>query len=148
MDHFESLRAWAKGSYPQEAATELLIRAFNGRFASPGQAWIGIRDHGEPWIDFEAIPSHIGALSGGEQRFLLLVASLSGDALITLGDVVPGLDRDLVKLVLAAVAHAAGTHEGVEVIHTPDGRGSIRKVSGSLYPWPEAAPKLRLVDND
>ncbi len=148
MDRFDSLRAWAKGSYPQEAATELLIRAFGGRFAAPGLQWMGVRDDGEPWIDFESIPAHVGVLSGGERRFLLLVASLAGDALVTLGDVVSGLDRDLVKLVLAAVAHAAGTHEGVEVIHTPDGRGSFRKVSGSLYPWPEAAPKLRLVDND
>lgn len=148
MDRFESLRAWAKGSYPQEAATELLIRAFGGRFASPGQPWMGVRDDGEPWIDFEAIPSHIGALSGGEQRFLLLVASLAGDGLVTLGDVLPGLDRDLVKLVLSAVAHAAGTHEGVEVVHAPDGRATFNRVDGSLYPWPETAPKLRLVDND
>jgi hypothetical protein len=146
VDRFESLRAWAKGSYPLEAATELLLRAFSGRFASPGQPWMGVRDGGEPWIDFEAIPSHIGGLSGGEQRFLLLVASLAGDGLVTLGDVLPGLDRDLMKLVLAAVAHAAGTHEGAEVVRDPDGSAVLRKAS-TLHPWPEAKPKLRLVSD-
>lgn len=148
MDRNDQLRAWAKGTYPQEAATELLIRAFGGRFASPGQPWMGVRDHGEPWIDFEAIPSYVGALSGGEQRFLLLVASLAGDGLVVLGDVLTGLDRDLMRLVLAAVAHAAGTHEGAEIIHTPDGSTDLRRVSGSLYPWPETKPRLRLVDTD
>lgn len=145
MDRNDSLRAWAKGSHPQEAATELLIRAFNGRFAGPGNAWIHSGD--DPWIEFEAIPSHIGGLSGGEKRFMLLVASLAGDGLVTLGDVLPGLDMDIMRLVLAAVSHAAGTHQGAEVTYGQDGQPRITRSPGPLYPWPETAPKLRLVSS-
>lgn len=145
MDRYEELRAWAKGTYPLEAATELLLRAFGGRFAGQGWGWMR-EDDGRPWIDFEAIPAQIGGLSGGEKRFLLFTASLAGEGLVTLGDVLPGLDRDLMKLVLAATAHAAGTHQGAEVIENADGTPSLRRVSGSLYPWPEPERKLRLVD--
>lgn len=144
MDRDAELRAWAKGSYDQEAATELLIRAFGGRFASPGLAWMGVRDDGGPWIDFNAIPDGIGGLSGGEKRFLLLAASLGGQVEINLGDVL-SLDRDLLKLVLAAVAHAAGSHEGVEITETADGRPTFERV-GTLYPWPDLPKKFRLLD--
>ena len=34
-EHHARLRAWAKGIYGMEAATELLIRGFDGRFADP-----------------------------------------------------------------------------------------------------------------
>lgn len=145
MDRDEQLRAWAKGTYPEEAATELLIRAFGGRFAGTGWGWMQTNEAGAPWIDFESIPSHIGALSGGERRFLLLVASLAGAVPVTLGDVLSGLDRDLVNLVLAAVAHAAGTHEGVEVVHSPDGHATFSRAA-TLYPWPPVARRLRVVD--
>ncbi|HEX9089529.1 MAG TPA: hypothetical protein VF867_18710 [Arthrobacter sp.] len=145
MDRDEQLRAWAKGTYPEEAATELLIRAFSGRFTGNGWAWMQTNVDGAPWIDFEAIPDHIGALSGGEQRFLRLVATLSGAAPAVLGDILSGLDRDVVDLVLAAVAHAAGTHDGVEMIHTPDGHATFTRAE-TLHPWPAAARRLRLVD--
>ena len=32
MTHEDDLRAWAKGSHPIEAATELLLDAFQNRF--------------------------------------------------------------------------------------------------------------------
>lgn len=37
MSHEEDLRDWAKNMYILEAATELLLRAFNGRYAAPGR---------------------------------------------------------------------------------------------------------------
>lgn len=143
MDRFDALRAWAKGSYPQEAATELLIRAFNGRFAGDGYEWAQTTEDGETWIEFEAIPSHIGRFSSGERRLLLLVASLAGESLVTLGDVLSGLDRELVNLVLAAVAHASGANDGTEFIETPD--GGVPQKMAPLFPWPELPPRLRLV---
>lgn len=145
MDRDEQLRAWAKGTYPEEAATELLLRALGGRFAGAGWAWMRTNDDGTPWIDFESIPDHIGALSGGERRFLLFVASLSGHAPVVLGDVLSGLDREVVELVLASVAHAAGTHDGVEIHHTDDGHATFSRAE-TLHPWPAAARRLRLVD--
>jgi hypothetical protein len=141
MDRDEQLRAWAKGSYATEAAVELLLRGFRGRFAGSGWGWMKT-DDGRPWIDFEAIPEHIGGLSGGEQRFLRLVASIGGAEPVVLSDALSGLDRDIVDLILAAVAHTSGSHEGVTVTHDADGNASLNRV-GTLYPWPELPRKLR-----
>lgn len=58
MTHAEDLRRWAKGTYTTEAATELLLRAFNGRFAEPGN----------PWIHTPVTTGH-GTDQGGVDRF-------------------------------------------------------------------------------
>ena len=71
----------------------------------------------------------------------------SGEGLVTLGDVLPGLDRELVNLVLAAVAHAAGTHEGSEFTEAPDGTVNFKRVR-TLYAWPEMKPKFRVIEGD
>lgn len=141
------LRAWARGIYPLEAGVELLIRTSVGRFASATQPWIRPgKDPGWWWIDVtEMNESNFGVLSGGEARMLRITASLLGGAPVDLSTAIPGLDRNHVQLVLAAVAHASGSHE-----HTggllPDpqgrlvGRDGIIRMSferlGSLYPWP------------
>lgn len=42
------LRAWARGNYAYEAAVELLMRNFGGRFAEgdgPGAGWMNGRGH-------------------------------------------------------------------------------------------------------
>ena len=136
----EKLRSWAKGMYPLEAGTELLIRAFGGRFASTGQPWIHVED-GRPWVDFEAIPEHLGGLSGGERSMLTIIASIGGGAPVDLSDTLPGLDRANRSLVLAAVSHAGGSHEHSSFTENPDGTHSISR-QPSLYPWPSS---LRLV---
>jgi hypothetical protein len=139
MTHEEQLRAWAKGSHPLVAATELLLRAFGGRFARPGNPWV-IRDaeYGNVWIDFEKIPENLGGLSGGERRLLMLAASLADVGVaVELGDVLPGLDREVFALVLAAVAHAGGSHEHSAIVENTDGTASFQHQT-SLYPWPEA----------
>ncbi|WP_157884257.1 hypothetical protein [Arthrobacter alpinus] len=40
MTHEERLRAWAKGLHALVAATELLIRAYGGVVAKPGNPWV------------------------------------------------------------------------------------------------------------
>lgn len=143
----DELRAWAKGSLPLEAATELLLRAFGGRFAQPGWPWmVHDAEYGNTYIDFDAIPASLGGLSGGEQRFLNIAASLGGGWPVILNDVLPGLDRNLLDLVLAAAAHAAGSHQGTVVVDNPD--GSMRfDHPPTLYPWPESAQnRLRVID--
>ena len=84
----DQLRQWARGMYTTEAATELLIRARNGTFASIDRPWIKPGDHGY-WIDFPAITEHLDALSGGEQRLLRIAASIGSDEAtpVRLGDV-------------------------------------------------------------
>lgn len=106
--HHDQLRAWARGIYTTEAGTELLIRAFGGRFAAPGKPWIHGSDDA-PYIEFSEIPDFIGGLSGGEHRFLLLAASVGdGHIEVDLGDIMPGLDFALQDLVLEALRHAGG----------------------------------------
>lgn len=138
MTHEEELRDWARGSYPLVAATELLLRAFNGVFAKPGNPWI-IQEEGyaNVWINFEAIPDNLGGTSGGESRVLMLAASLADVGVeVNLGDYLPGLDRKILNLVLAAVAHAGGSHEHSDFSVNADGTASFEKLP-SLYPWPD-----------
>lgn len=131
-EHHAQLRTWAKGMYPCEAATELLIRT---GWASEALPWV------EPdgWIDAAKINPNAGAYSGGEQRLLAIAASIYGAEPVDLDDAITGLDRSAVALVLAALAHASGSHEHGGFSFDEDGRpnGTIRH--DSLYPWPPAA---------
>ena len=140
------LRSWAKGLYPLEAGVEVLIRAFGGRFAQPGHSWIRQGEAAGWWVDErELCDANLEALSGGEQRVLRLVAALLGGHPVSLYETVPGLDRGVMDLILAALAHANGSHEhnGRPV---PDPNGRYRSSNGarfslprlgSLHPWPE-----------
>src|SRR4051794_22362063 len=119
------LRAWAEGSYADEAGVELLIRAFDGRFAEPGCPWIcpGARPDWY-WIDTDALVEHSGWMSGGERRVLAVVAALvDGRPIADLADVLAGVDRRHLSLILAAMAHAGGSHEQVDMVR---GEGRTR----------------------
>lgn len=109
----EALRRWAKGLYPLEAGVELLILAFDGRFANPNQPWVEQGDDpGWWWIDVERMTEeNFGALSGGETRLLRIAASLLGGQPVDLSRNLAGLDREHLQLVLATIAHANGSHE-------------------------------------
>lgn len=143
MSHADDLRAWARGMYTTEAATELLLRAFGGKLAAPGNPWVHTSTEPEgpnqvrAWIDFAAIPEEVGPLSGGERRFLMLAASLAEDVPVVLGDLVSGLDRENLDLVLAAIAHAGGSHQHSDIRFNDDGSMSLGKgYLDSLHPWP------------
>jgi|SRR6478609_848538 len=106
-DHVVALRAWASGAPALEAAVDLLLTAFNGRFSAPDQPWVR-RDGARWWLDVEVLADHLpGPWSGGERRVLQMVASLAGGPPVDLAEVL-WLDDDLARLVLAALAHVAG----------------------------------------
>jgi len=109
----EALRRWAKGLYPLEAGVELLVGAFGGRFANPGQPWVQQSDDpGWWWIDVEQMnEDNYGALSGGETRLLRIAGSLLGGPPVDLSRNLAGLDREHLQLVLVAAAHASGVQE-------------------------------------
>lgn len=133
----EDLRTWARGSYPVEAATELLIRAFRGRFAQPSHPWIHHDD--DCWVDFDAITDEtIGVYSGGERRLLALAAAIGGSRRVNLNETLSGLDRTAVTLVLAAVAHAAGSHQHSDLRIGPTTRFAHLVDLGGLFPWPNS----------
>ena len=138
----ERLRAWAKGSLPLSAAVELLVRAFDGRFARATQPWIRIEPTGATWLDDQFLASSLGGLSGGERRVLTVVAALAdatGNRRIDLVDVVTGLDRANLDLVLAALAHAGGSHEHAHLEASGDGARPRLIHLPSVHPWPDAA---------
>lgn len=132
-----ALRDWARGSHPDEAGVELLVRAFNGRFTGAGYPWIRMGDHRGWWLEWDAVNADTtGALSGGEQWLLTLGASIGGGRPVNLADTVSGLDRSLRRLVLAAIAHAAGSHEHSEVTFDDTGAPLAVDLLPPLYPLP------------
>lgn len=140
----EAVRAWAKGIYATEAAAELLIRQ---RRIYEGAPWLVEQD---VWgdqsrivsIDPDTLLYEAGAWSGGEQRTAAIAASLLGGPPVDLSDVLAGNDREHTALVLAAIAHANGSHEASE-IEFVDGKPVGFREPGSLYPWPEAHAAAR-----
>ncbi len=139
----ERLRAWAKGSLLLEASIELLIRAFDGRFARASQPWIRVEPNGATWLDDQFLASALGGLAGGERRVLSIVVALAdttGAHRVDLADVVAGIDRDNLDLVLSALAHAGGSHQHSRLTPTNDASGYRVDRFTSLHPWPAAAP--------
>lgn len=135
------VRTWSAGMYSLEAGTELLIRT--GLLTGP---WL-VNDPGSGrwWIDADQITDDtIARYSGGERRILKIAGSLLGGGAVSLADDLPGLDRSHLALVLAAVAHAGGSHEhSGGPAPDPEGRWMIDGVRhgfprlGSLFAWPE-----------
>lgn len=127
-EHHEALREWARGMRHLEAGTELLIRT---GFATPDRPWVL---HG-PWIDHTLIADNISGMPSGDQRILRIAAMLLDPGADSLGDHLASTGRPRLELVLAAVAHAAGSRTGynVEIID-----GDARKVwVETAYPWPD-----------
>lgn len=83
----------------------------------------------------------MAGLSGGEQRVLRIAASLAAGAPVNLGDTLLGLDRDVMDLVLAAMAHANGSHDHPLII-SDHGCCPVRLIGllPSLHPWPDTEP--------
>lgn len=132
----EGVRAWAKGMYPLEAGVELLIRQGRGIYA--GAPWL--YDYGERVVvDVDELLDGIGAWSGGEQRVARIAASLLGGDRVDLNEDVPGLDRGHLSLVLAAIAHANGSHEDSVTRYGSDGTPQGFDRVSTLYPWPQSA---------
>ncbi|MBX3196449.1 MAG: hypothetical protein KF727_15295 [Microbacteriaceae bacterium] len=136
----DAVRAWANGIYPTEAGVELLIR--HGKAIYEGAPWI---DELEPIggdrprmaaIDVDVLLEHTGGWSGGERRIVRIAASLLGDHPVSLYEDLPGLDRRGLLLVLAAIAHASGSHEHSDVVLDDDGRPRGFRRLDSAYPWP------------
>jgi hypothetical protein len=121
-----ALRACARGIYPLEAGTGLLIghatflhrEDFRDRFVHLGTS---IADGVTPMAEIDW-PAAIRALdardlpcSGGEERMLRLAASLAGGIPVILRDTLTGIDDRNIKLVITAVLHASGQRPPPEI---------------------------------
>lgn len=153
-DRDTRLRHWAAGSYPDEAAVELLIRSGWTRRAPLATHRAATQDgtH-DVYIDWDVLgrildghlDSPILAASAGELRVLRIAHCLARGVL---QETVPGLDRHHTDLVLAAIAHANGSHhhsgltqpgpKGEWVDNETGLRASFNAME-SLHRWPSQA---------
>lgn len=135
LDIPQMLREWARGLYALEAAVELLIRFNHGRLL--GDVWIQ-HDDSRCWFCPEEVPMESSGLSCGEHRVLLIAATLADPSLIKvgLGHLVTGRDRDTLDLVLAAIAHAGGSHEHSRPVFGLDGTYADTRELPGLHEWP------------
>lgn len=129
----DAVRRWAQGVYPVEAGAELLIR--QGKAIFEGAPWLRESGAGRGQrmvsIDTDALRAETARWSGTERRVAGVALSLIGDRYaVNLYEAATGLDPEQLELVLAAISHAAGSHE------TPS---KIRGYSGAVnaHPWPE-----------
>jgi hypothetical protein len=132
----DGLRSWARGAYAEEAGVELLVRAFDGYFADPEWPWIRSCERpGWFWVDTDAITAQSGVLSGGERRVLAFVSALiDGSSLHDVGGLVAGVDRLHLQLILAALAHAGGSHQHQGLVED-DGCLGLENLP-ALVAWP------------
>ena len=132
-----ALRRWACGLYGLEAAVEVLVRACGGRFAQPGWPWIRLEGTCL-WLDADQIRPNLALLSGGERRLLAIVETLAaGHPIGHLAELLADFDRETLQLVLAAFAHAGGSH--THAILDTGSDGSVQWVRpGPVIDWPAA----------
>ena len=140
------LRA-AVGDYAAEAA--VLLLAGSGHWLPELQAAgliaiaLDADADGAPWAAV-LWPEVDGALrrgavagSGGQLRLLRAAAGLAEGQPVDLADLTAGLDRRELTLLLAALAHAAGSHEHREVRRDDDGVPRVGPPLGPLVAWPD-----------
>lgn len=136
------LRA-AVGDYADEAAV-LLLSNFGHwlpQLQSVGLITL-VQDVEGPWarIDWPELDATLcsGILFGssGELRVLHAAASIADGRPVDLGDLAGGLDRRALILVLAAIAHAAGSHEHRRISRDEDGIPYFGDPLPPVVGWP------------
>jgi len=108
---------------PRLQAAGLVTIALDGD-AADGGPWAAVQ-----WNDLDAaLRSGVIAGSSGQLRLLRAAASLAEGQPIDLADLTAAVDRTELTLLLAALAHAAGSHE-----HRDDETGALL---GPVVAWP------------
>lgn len=113
-----ALRAAVMGSYPSEAAVELLITHGTWLRRDDFRDCVSYYEADPDFefgheafavVDWQALPSHVRGASSSEHAVLLVAASLASDEVsVRLRDAVVGLDRSNSTAVARAVLWAAG----------------------------------------
>jgi hypothetical protein len=107
---------------PQLQAAGLIQIALDGD-AADGGPWAAVQ-----WADLDpALRTGAISGSGGQLRVLRVAAGLADGQPVDLADLTAGVDREELLLVLAALAHAAGSHEH---------RGVDGELLGPVVAWP------------
>jgi hypothetical protein len=145
LDLENALLRAAVGDYAVEAA--VLLLADSGHWLPQLQAagliaLDGDVDGGGPWAAVQwtdldrALRAGVVTGTGGQLRLLRAAASLADGQPIDLADLTAGVDRPELTLLLAALAHAAGSHEHERVVHDDDGTPHPGPLLGPVVAWP------------
>ena len=138
----------AVGDYADEAAVLLLLNFGHWlpQLQSAGLISLVADVDGEgPWaqIDWPDIDRalHAGAIHGSSEALSVLwaAASIADGRPVDLGEVAAALDRRGLALVLAAVAHAAGSHDQSGAVPGVDGIPGPGRRLPPLFGWPGTA---------
>jgi hypothetical protein len=118
---------------PQLQAAGLIAIALDGD-AVDGGPWAAVQ-----WAELD-IALRAGRISGtgGQLRLLRAAAGLAEGQPVALDDLTSGLDRAELTLLLAALAHAAGSHEHRAVRRDADGVPHAGAPLGPVIGWPPA----------
>jgi hypothetical protein len=115
---------------PRLQAAGLIAIALDGD--ADGGPWAAVQ-----WADLDgALRSGAISGSGGQLRLLRAAAGLADGQPVDLADLTAGVDRSELTLLLAALAHAAGSHEHAEVVRPDDGVADARVALGPVVAWP------------
>ena len=146
LDLESALVRAAVGDYAAEAAVLLLVESGHWlpRLQAAGLVAIALDGDadGGPWAAVQwgeldgALRAGVITGSSGQLRLLRAAAGLADGQPVDLADLTAGVDREELTLVLAALAHAAGSHEHAEVVRSDDGSGDARLALGPVVPWP------------
>jgi hypothetical protein len=139
------LRA-AIGDYALEAAVLLLANSgyWLPRLQAAGLIAIALDADadGAPWAAVQwadvdaALRSGAIRAEGGQLQLLRAAAGLADGQPVDLADLTAGVDRRELCLLLAAISHAAGSHEHADVLHADGGAPDARLLLGPVVPWP------------
>jgi hypothetical protein len=116
---------------PRLQAAGLVAIALDGD-AAGGGPWAAVQ-----WGDLDrALRAGVITGSPGQLRLLRAAASLADGQPIDLADLTAGVDRQELILLLAALAHAAGSHEHHDVVRDEDGAPLAGSLAGPVVAWP------------
>ena len=145
VDVENALLRGAVGDYADEAAALLLINFGHWLPQLQSADLITLtpdpEEHGPwaqiAWPDLEpALAAGLIFGSSGEVRMLRAAASVADGHPVDLGDLAGALDRRALTLLLAAIAHAAGSHDHRQIIRGPDGIRFCGDPLPPLIAWP------------
>lgn len=154
LDLENALLRAAVGDYAEEAAVLLLVNCgWPPRLQDADLITLVPDLDGEglwaqvDWTDLvSALSAAILVGRSGEEWALRAAASIADGSAIDLGELAAGLDRRALTLVLAALAHAAGSHDQRDLTYGLDG---VPRAGGTLPPvvaWP--SPVVALLPPD
>jgi hypothetical protein len=140
-----ALMRGAVGDYADEAAVLLLLNFghWPAQLASADLITLLPETDGEglwaqiAWPDLEpALSAGLIVGSSGQLRVLRAAASIAEGHPVDLGDLAAGLDRRALTLVLAAIAHAAGSHDHRAIAYDANGVPHLGEPLPPLVAWP------------